>query len=301
MTETLTIPALEMVERAASDEKLMKKQRMQAVKVFFNKPLVKQILLQHLAITKDVCAPALQKTAIIQIANQCKPGTSVNLRELEGVVVVEGVNPNFVREKLIPALQRAGLFVPKPNGANGWLWAELPVPSLLDTAKQIMSKAAGLATSEQPDLVEEQRKLAVEQRLHEVAHKRLLLAKQNAKLIAEATRLQIEHEAELLKHPIRPVGRANPNQPALIAAGIAALVLGALLLQHHRLAREAVLIQQATAATAEPAPDYNSLTEEDILRLQIGERFNQLPAATRQNLMNELKQQRITMLAQENR
>lgn len=295
MNETFTIPALEIVNRAASDEKLMQKQRMQAIKAFFDKPSVKQVLVQHIAITKEVCAPTLQKEAIIQIASQCKPGTPANLRELEGTVAVEGVNANFVREKLIPALQRAGLFIPKPNGANGWLWAELSAPSMMDTAKQVISKAAGLTAPENPELVAEQRKLAAEQQITAVASKRLLLAKQNAKLIAEANRLHDENEAELLKRPIRPMGQGNPNMPALIAAGAAALLIGGILL--HNNSGETLPVQQATTTTAEPAPDYNAMTEEDILRLQVGDRFDELPEQQRQAMIDELKQQRVAMTA----
>ncbi|MEB4591992.1 hypothetical protein VSS37_13445 [Candidatus Thiothrix sp. Deng01] len=293
MNEQFTIPALRIIEDSASDEKLMEKQRMQEVKVFFDKPSVKQVLIQHIALTKDVCAPALQKEAIIQIASQCKPGAPVNLRDLEDSVSVDGVTTNFTRNYLIPALQRAGLFIPKPNGANGWLWAELQAPSAMDTAKQLLGKAAGLATPENPELVEEQRKLAVEQQLSEVAKRRLLLAKQNAKLIAEASKLHEENEAELLKRPIQPVGRNNPNKPAMWAAGVAALVLGAVLLHNH--SGEDLPTQQAAAAAAEPAPDYNSMTDEDILKLQMGDRWGQLSEGQQEQMIDELKQQRVAM------
>lgn len=296
MSEILTIPALEIIENAANDEKLMQKQRMQAVKAFFGKPAVKGALVQHIATTKDVCSPALQKQAIQQIAIQCKPGAPVNLRELEDSVDVEGVTTNFTRNYLIPALQQAGLFVPKPNGANGWLWADLQAPSMVDTAKQLIGKAAGLATPDNPELVAEQRKLAAEQRLSEVASRRLLLAKQNSKLIAEASRIHAENEAELLKQPIKPLHQGNPNLPAMLAAGVAALVLGAVLLNNHSDTGNAP-VMQATAATSEPAPDYNAMSEEDILRLQMGDKWERITTAQRLAMIEELKQQRVAMTA----
>lgn len=294
MSESLTIPALEIIENAANDENMMEKQRIQAVKAFFNKPPVKQALMQHIALTKDVCAPALQKQAIQQIATQCKPGAAANMRELEDSVSVDGVSGRFVRDYLLPALQRAGLFVPKSNGANGWMWADLQAPSMLDTAKQAISKAAGMAQPENPELVEEQRKLAAEHRLNDIANRRLLLAKQNSKLIAEATKLHSENEAELLKHPIKPLHQGNPNKPAMWAAGAAALVLGAFLI-HNNADQGSAPAQQASAATAEPAPDYNTMTDEDILKLQMGDKWGRIPAAQRKQMIDELKQQRVAM------
>lgn len=192
-------------------------------------------------------------------------------------------------------MQRAGLFIPKANGANGWLWAELQAPSMLDTAKQAISKAAGMAQPENPELVEEQRKLAAAQRLNEVANRRLLLVKQNSKLIAEATRIHAENEAELLKHPIKPLHQDNANKPAMWAAGVAALVLGAFLIHNNADTGNGQAMQATAAATAEPAPDYNSMTDEDILKLQMGDKWGRIPAAQRQQMIDELKQQRLAM------
>lgn len=292
MNAAFQIKALEIIEQAANNEKLMEKQRVNAVMAFFDKASVKQVLIQHIALTKEMCAADLQKEAILQIASHCIPGATVNLRELEESISVEGVSTNFLRNHLIPTIQRTGLIVPKPNGANGWLWAEISAPNLLDSLKHAASNALQLAQPENPELAEEQRKLAAEQRLSEVANRRLLLAKQNAKLIAEASKLNAENEAEILKNPIRPVAQQNQNLPALLAAGFAAVLIGALLINKNT---DSPSLPTAQAAMAEPAPDYNSMTDEDILRLQMGDQFDRLPATRQQAMIAELQAQRTEM------
>lgn len=289
------IKGLEIASSMADDIKKQEKMRKDFVKAFFMREDVRNAIAKFFIVNADRPRQD-QVQAITVIARVARPGVDVTLRDLEAQVAEatpETINKNYIRESLIPLMKEIGLIIQPKEGVNGWQWRDVDKKeSVKELTQKAFKQVALLSSPVHRELLDEQAKRYALMQQEKVLKQRLLQEKANQQLIMQAQSKADENEKAMIalgmKKPVR-------NTPAWIAsAAVAVIALGLFAVQGGN--NQEMNVEQAGVKTYEDAPDYNAITDEELLRLQYqqaGIKWESIPQQDRENLIKELQQERL--------
>ncbi|QTR48986.1 hypothetical protein [Candidatus Thiothrix anitrata] len=290
------ILGLEMACKQADDIKKQDEIRKLFIKSYFMREEVRATLAKFFVANKERPRQD-QLQAITVITRLVRPGMDVNLRELETLITAdttETINKNYVRESLIPLMKDIGLIIQPKEGVNGWQWRDREKkPSAKEITEKALKQVALMASPVHRELLDEQAKRYALLRQQQVLKQRIHLEKSNQQLILQAQAKAEENEKAMLDLGMK---KAVSNTPAWIASAGVALIAVVLLAGQGGGNNAALPTEQAGVTTFEAAPDYHAIDDEMLLRLQYrqaGIDWDSLPLQDRQNLIKELKQERL--------
>ena len=290
------IPGLEMACKQADDIKKQDEIRKLFIKYYFMREEVRACLAKFFVANKDRPRQD-QLQAITVMTRLVRPGMDVNLRELESQIAEqtpESITTNYLRHDLIPLMKDIGLIVQPKEGVNGWQWRDREKKlSAKEMTAKALKQVALMASPVHRELLDEQAKRYALLRQQQVLKQRIHLEKSNQQLILQAQAKAEENEKAMLDLGMK---KAVSNTPAWIASAGVALIAVVLLAGQGGGNNAALPTEQAGVTTFEAAPDYHAIDDEMLLRLQYqqaGIDWDSLPLQDRQNLIKELKQERL--------
>lgn len=294
--EAEVIPGLVMACKQADDIKKQEEIRKAFINSYFMHEEVRTRLAKFFVANKE--RPRQDQLQAITVTTRLmRPGMDVNLRELETLITddtPETINKNYVREALIPLMKDIGLIVQPKEGVNGWQWRDIEKkPSAKEMTAKALKQVALMASPVHRELLDEQAKRYALLRQQQVLKQRIHLEKSNQQLILQAQAKAEENEKAMLDLGMK---KAVSNTPAWIASAGVALIAVVLLAGQGSGNNAALPTEQAGVTTFEAAPDYHAIDDEMLLRLQYqqaGIDWDSLPLQDRQNLIKELKQERL--------
>ncbi|MDX9987372.1 hypothetical protein [Thiothrix unzii] len=294
------IPGLEMACKQADDIKKQDEIRKLFIKYYFMREEVRACLAKFFVANKDRPRQD-QLQAITVMTRLVRPGMDVNLRELESQIAEqtpESITTNYLRHDLIPLMKDIGLIIQPKEGVNGWQWRDIEKkPSAKEMTAKALKQVALMTSPVHRELLDEQAKRYALLRQQQVLKQRIHLEKSNQQLILQAQAKAEENEKAMLDLGMK---KAVSNTPAWIASAGVALIAVVLLAGqgggNNGNNTTAMPTAQAGVTTFEAAPDYHAIDDEMLLRLQYqqaGIDWDSLPLKDRQNLIKELKQERL--------
>ena len=290
------IPGLEMACKQADDIKKQDEIRKLFIKYYFMREEVRACLAKFFVANKDRPRQD-QLQAITVMTRLVRPGMDVNLRELESQIAEqtpESITTNYLRHDLIPLMKDIGLIIQPKEGVNGWQWRDIEKkPSAKEMTAKALKQVALMTSPVHRELLDEQAKRYALLRQQQVLKQRIHLEKSNQQLILQAQAKAEENEKAMLDLGMK---KAVSNTPAWIASAGVALIAVVLLAGQGGGNNAALPTEQAGVTTFEAAPDYHAIDDEMLLRLQYqqaGIDWDSLPLKDRQNLIKELKQERL--------
>ena len=290
------IPGLEMACKQADDIKKQDEIRKLFIKYYFMREEVRACLAKFFVANKDRPRQD-QLQAITVMTRLVRPGMDVNLRELESQIAEqtpESITTNYLRHDLIPLMKDIGLIIQPKEGVNGWQWRDIEKkPSAKEMTAKALKQVALMTSPVHRELLDEQAKRYALLRQQQVLKQRIHLEKSNQQLILQAQAKAEENEKAMLDLGMK---KAVSNTPAWIASAGVALIAVVLLAGQGGGNNAALPTEQAGVTTFEAAPDYHAIDDEMLLRLQYqqaGIDWDSLPLQDRQNLIKELKQERL--------
>lgn len=290
------IPGLEMASKQADDIKKQDEIRKVFIKYYFMREEVRACLAKFFVANKERPRQD-QLQAITVMTRLVRPGMDVNLRELESQIAEqtpESITTNYLRHDLIPLMKDIGLIVQPKEGVNGWQWRDREKkPSAKEMTAKALKQVALMTSPVHRELLDEQAKRYALLRQQQVLKQRIHLEKSNQQLILQAQAKAEENEKAMLDLGMK---KAVSNTPAWIASAGVALIAVVLLAGQGGGNNAALPTEQAGVTTFEAAPDYHAIDDEMLLRLQYqqaGIDWDSLPLQDRQNLIKELKQERL--------
>ena len=294
--EAEVIPGLAMACKQADDIKKQEEIRKAFINSYFMHEEVRTRLAKFFVANKE--RPRQDQLQAITVTTRwMRPGMDVNLRELETLITddtPETINKNYVREALIPLMKDIGLIVQPKEGVNGWQWRDIEKkPSAKEITANALKQVALMTSPVHRELLDEQAKRYALLRQQQVLKQRIHLEKSNQQLILQAQAKAEENEKAMLDLGMK---KAVSNTPAWIASAGVALIAVVLLAGQGGGNNAALPTEQAGVTTFEAAPDYHAIDDEMLLRLQYqqaGIDWDSLPLQDRQNLIKELKQERL--------
>lgn len=290
------IPGLEMASKQADDIKKQDEIRKVFIKYYFMREEVRACLAKFFVANKERPRQD-QLQAITVMTRLVRPGMDVNLRELESQIAEqtpESITTNYLRHDLIPLMKDIGLIIQPKEGVNGWQWRDIEKkPSAKEMTAKALKQVALMTSPVHRELLDEQAKRYALLRQQQVLKQRIHLEKSNQQLILQAQAKAEENEKAMLDLGMK---KAVSNTPAWIASAGVALIAVVLLAGQGGGNNAALPTEQAGVTTFEAAPDYHAIDDEMLLRLQYqqaGIDWDSLPLQDRQNLIKELKQERL--------
>ena len=290
------IPGLEMASKQADDIKKQDEIRKVFIKYYFMREEVRACLAKFFVANKERPRQD-QLQAITVMTRLVRPGMDVNLRELESQIAEqtpESITTNYLRHDLIPLMKDIGLIIQPKEGVNGWQWRDIEKkPSAKEMTAKALKQVALMTSPVHRELLDEQAKRYALLRQQQVLKQRIHLEKSNQQLILQAQAKAEENEKAMLDLGMK---KAVSNTPAWIASAGVALIAVVLLAGQDGGNNAALPTEQAGVTTFEAAPDYHAIDDEMLLRLQYqqaGIDWDSLPLKDRQNLIKELKQERL--------
>ncbi|QTR51599.1 hypothetical protein [Candidatus Thiothrix anitrata] len=294
------IPGLEMASKQADDIKKQDEIRKVFIKYYFMREEVRACLAKFFVANKERPRQD-QLQAITVMTRLVRPGMDVNLRELESQIAEqtpESITTNYLRHDLIPLMKDIGLIIQPKEGVNGWQWRDIEKkPSAKEMTAKALKQVALMTSPVHRELLDEQAKRYALLRQQQVLKQRIHLEKSNQQLILQAQAKAEENEKAMLDLGMK---KAVSNTPAWIASAGVALIAVVLLAGqgggNNGNNTTAMPTAQAGVTTFEAAPDYHAIDDEMLLRLQYqqaGIDWDSLPVQDRQNLIKELKQERL--------
>ena len=290
------IPGLEIASKQADDIKKQDEIRKVFIKYYFMREEVRACLAKFFVANKERPRQD-QLQAITVMTRLVRPGMDVNLRELESQIAEqtpESITTNYLRHDLIPLMKDIGLIIQPKEGVNGWQWRDIEKkPSAKEMTAKALKQVALMTSPVHRELLDEQAKRYALLRQQQVLKQRIHLEKSNQQLILQAQAKAEENEKAMLDLGMK---KAVSNTPAWIASAGVALIAVVLLAGQDGGNNAALPTEQAGVTTFEAAPDYHAIDDEMLLRLQYqqaGIDWDSLPLKDRQNLIKELKQERL--------
>ena len=290
------IPGLEMACKQADDIKKQDEMRKTFINSYFIREEVRTRLAKFFVANKERPRQD-QLQAITVMTRLVRPGMDVNLRELESQIAEqtpESITTNYLRHDLIPLMKDIGLIIQPKEGVNGWQWRDIEKkPSAKEMTAKALKQVALMTSPVHRELLDEQAKRYALLRQQQVLKQRIHLEKSNQQLILQAQAKAEENEKAMLDLGMK---KAVSNTPAWIASAGVALIAVVLLAGQGGGNNAALPTEQAGVTTFEAAPDYHAIDDEMLLRLQYqqaGIDWDSLPLQDRQNLIKELKQERL--------
>lgn len=291
------IPGLDIACKLADDQKRQEEIRKEFVRAFFMREEVRMALAKFFVTNKERSRQD-QLQAITVIARLVQPGAAVNLNDLARQVVAgipeTTITQHYIREALIPLMKDIDLIIQPKEGVNGWQWRDIEKkPSAKEMTAKALKQVALMTSPVHRELLDEQAKRYALLRQQQVLKQRIHLEKSNQQLILQAQAKAEENEKAMLDLGMK---KAVSNTPAWIASAGVALIAVVLLAGQGGGNNAALPTEQAGVTTFEAAPDYHAIDDEMLLRLQYqqaGIDWDSLPLQDRQNLIKELKQERL--------